>query len=498
MGFRHGTIATALLALTAPVSAQAAADAALIGALRGHVETLASDAFGGREPGTDGETQTLRYLARQWFDIGLTSGTNDPANPWFAPVDLVERVPLASSASFFHGRRPVVVDQAGVFVVTSGLRSLIEAAPLVLIGADTDPAVSRTELAGRIVVILDSQTTAATPEAADDRAGHLLDAGAAGVITVLDGARRIADVIARRTRPGYALAGQKLGGDVQAYVTAAVAQALFDAAGAGTLADLRRAAPGAAPRALSMTATLEATSRETRIRTHNLIAKIAGRGRGRGAVALVAHWDHFGRCADPPAEHPVCKGAVDNASGLAVITEAARILAKGRALDRDVYVLATTGEELGLLGARAFAENPPVPLDSLVAVFNVDSTGLVGAGVPVSVIGRGMTSLDDGIAAVLKASRRRQVAGDAANDFVRRQDGWVFIQHDVPAVMVSSAYSDPDRLNRFMDERYHRPADVPALVEYDGMADDVALQVDLVRYFADARRVSAERAKKDR
>ncbi|MFX8425972.1 M20/M25/M40 family metallo-hydrolase, partial [Acinetobacter baumannii] len=81
-----------------------------------------------------------------------------------------------------------------------------------------------------------------------------------------------------------------------------------------------------------------------------------------------------------PAEHLICNGAVDNASGLAVITEVARALSLGRQLDRDVYVLATTGEELGLLGAKAFAENPPVPLDRIVAVLNVDSTGIVPAG----------------------------------------------------------------------------------------------------------------------
>ena len=211
-----------------------------------------------------------------------------------------------------------------------------------------------------------------------------------------------------------------------------------------------------------------------------------------GAVLMVAHWDHFGRCADPPAEHLICNGAVDNASGLAVITEAARILASGKPMDRDVYVLATTGEELGLLGAEAFAENPPVPLDSIMAVFNVDSTGIVGAGQPVSVIGAGMTDLDDGIAAVLKALHRRPVPGNGqtspANAFVRRQDGWAFISHDVPAVMVSSAYSDPKALERFMDERYHRPTDVAARVEYGGMVEDVTLQVELVRFFADTRR----------
>jgi hypothetical protein len=480
-----------LAARTAPSAASAAHENPIESALRRHIETLASDDFGGREPGTEGETKTLRYLARQWFDIGLVSGTNDPGNAWFAPVEVVERTPQGSRAAFLHGRRRVAVDPNGVSVFTSGLRSLIEDAPLLFVGRDTNPETARTELAGRIAVILDSQSPARAAEGAspDERAGRLLDAGAAAVITVLDGSRRIDEVIARR-RPGYALAGQKLGGDLQAYVSPEVAETLLDTAGAGKLAALRQAgaAPGFAPRLIGMTGTLEATSSETRIHTHNLIGKIEGRRHDLGAVVMVAHWDHFGRCADPPAEHLICNGAVDNASGLAVITEAARILSSGHPLDRDVYFLATTGEELGLLGALAFTENPPLPLDAIMAVLNVDSTGLVGPGLPVSVIGSGMTDLDDSIASVLKSIHRRQVSGNAANAYVRRQDGWAFIQHDVPAVMVSSAYSDPARLEKFMDERYHRPTDVPARVEYGGMVDDVQLQVELARFFADAHR----------
>ena len=66
----------ALLLVAGPARAGAATPskrqmAAIEAQLRQHVTTLASDEYGGREPGTNGETLTLRYLARQWFDIGL-------------------------------------------------------------------------------------------------------------------------------------------------------------------------------------------------------------------------------------------------------------------------------------------------------------------------------------------------------------------------------------------------------------------------------------------
>lgn len=491
--------ALALLSASASAAAPNKRQLAVIETtLRQHVTTLSSDEYGGREPGTNGETLTLRYLARQWFDIGLESGTNDPGNAWFAPVEFVEREPQASRAQFFHGRRRVPVADAGIFVVTSGLRGLIENAPLVYVGRSTGGDALRTELAGRVAVIFDSEAPApengrtgsiAGPARPVDRAGKLLAGGAAAVLTVLDGERDLDDVIARRRRAGYALAGERLGGDIEAFITPEVAGQLLAAAGSADLDVLRQsgAVTGFSSRPLGLTASFEATNRETRIKTHNLIGKLEGRHPEAGAVVLMAHWDHFGKCAAPPAENVICNGAVDNASGLAVITEVARLLSDGRPLDRDVYLVATTGEELGLLGALAFAENPPLPLGNVVAAFNVDSTGLVPAGLPVSVVGRGMTDLDPGIAKVLKTMKRKLASGDGANAYVKRQDSWILTQHDVPSVMVSTSYSDSEKLEAFMDSTYHRPSDEAPKVVYGGMVDDVVIQAELVRYFADSK-----------
>jgi len=490
IGRLRGLTALALALLAAPVdAAKAKRESPLVALLRKHVETLASDEFGGREPGTDAETKTLRYLAGQWFDIGLESGTNDPGNAWFAPVDLVEREPLLSRAKFLRGRREVAVPADGAFVVTSGIRSLIENAPMLYVGRGNGGPTPRTELAGRIAVVFDSQAPARVGDKEIDRVGRLLDGGAAAVLTVLDGDRGIEDVVARRRRAGYALAGERLGGDIEAFVSPAVAEVLMAAPGGGSMAALRQAgdAPDFAAKLIGVNATFEATSRETRIKTHNLIGKLEGRRSDAGAVLMIAHWDHFGKCAAPPAEDLICNGAVDNASGLAVLTETARLLSSGRPLDRDVYFLATTGEELGLLGALAFTENPPIPMERFVAAFNVDSTGLVPAGLPVSIVGKGATVLDAGIARVIKAMKRKFVSGDAANAFAKRQDGWIFIQHDLPTVMVSTSYSDPERLEKFMDNVYHRPNDEAVTVEYGGLADDVQIQVGLVRHFADPK-----------
>ncbi|MDP3674222.1 MAG: M28 family peptidase [Novosphingobium sp.] len=458
-------------------------DGALEAALRRHIETLASDDFGGREPGTDGESKTLRYLAREWFRIGLVSGTNDPGNAWFAPVNLVERVPSRSVAAFQRNRRPLPLPATGILVLTSGPRQLLENAPVLFLGRAGGALPPRNELAGRIAVILDTAPAGSDADVAATRQDRLIEAGAAAVLTVLDGERTLEAVSARRARAGYALADDRLGGDLEAFVTPDYASRLF---GTDWPVLLKSAdTPGAGPRTLAMTGTLEATTRETRISTHNLIGRLPGRMPDRGAVLLVAHWDHFGTCAEPPAENLICNGAIDNASGLAVLTETARVLAKGKKLDRDVYFLATSAEELGLLGAHAFAENPPLPLASIVAAFNIDSPAIGPAGMPLTVIGHGRTGLDGDIANVARSLKVRVQNNPVADGFLKRQDGWALLQHDIPAVMVSSSYSDPARLEQFMESTYHRPTDEtgPGL-DLGGAAEDVGVHVALVRWFA--------------
>lgn len=494
--WRHGgyggRVALALAALFLIAAAPRAKVDAVEAELRAHIEILASDDFDGREPGTDGESKTLRYLARTWFDLGLVSGTNTPGKDWFAPVELVERTPLASRVTFMRGKKKIALPEGAVFVVTSGLRGLVQNAPVLFVGNGTGPVPPRAELSGRIALMLDRLPAGVEPS---DRAGQLLDGGAAAVITVLDGEHVLEDIIARRQRAGYALAGDSLGGDLEAFVSTTTAATLLGSGNDVATLQKQASAPDFAPRLLGFTATLEATSRETRIATHNLIGRIPGRNPAAGAVLLLAHWDHFGECASPPAEDLICNGAIDNASGVASITEVARAISRGRQLDRDVYVLATTGEELGLLGAKAFAENPPLPLGKIVAAFNVDSNALVPKGLPFTIIGRGMTGLDADIEKVARRMKRKVVADDSANIYVRRQDIWALMQHDVPTVMVSTAYSDPERLNRFMENTYHRPTDQAGAIELGGTVDDVAMLTELVRWFGSTKSYPGPSAK---
>jgi hypothetical protein len=82
----------------------------------------------------------------------------------------------------------------------------------------------------------------------------------------------------------------------------------------------------------------------------NVVARLAGSGgEGRKAVLLAAHYDSV----------PAGPGANDDGVGVATLLETARALKSGPPPANDVIFLVTDGEELGLLGARAFAAEHP-------------------------------------------------------------------------------------------------------------------------------------------
>ncbi len=444
--------------------------------LAADVAVLASDGFEGRRPGTDGEAKTLRYLAQRWQAAGLESGTNDPANPWFAPVALQLIMPEHFEAAFFRGRRKLAPPEGSVRLYTSGRRSLLERSPAVFVGR-RGGSLDQAELAGRIAVMLWDH-----PRKVEQREA-LLEKGAAAVLAIVPDAAELAELADLRSKGSYRLAGAEDGAQLDGLVSREGAEALL---GAEHFAALSAAAgrEGFRPVPLDIEARLEATSLSREVRTHNLIARLPGRLPNAGAVLLLAHWDHFGHCAEGQGPDAICNGAVDNASGLAVLGAIAKRLAQGPQLDRDVYFVATTAEEWGLLGTRAFAQDPPLPLDTIVAAFNVDTIAVAPRGGPVAIVGHGMTALDDEVERIIASLGRKLGDHDYANRYVRRQDGWALLQHDVPALMVSSAFADREAMEAYMRDRYHRTGDVTDAMQFGGAAEDVVLHLALVRHFA--------------
>jgi hypothetical protein len=88
----------------------------------------------------------------------------------------------------------------------------------------------------------------------------------------------------------------------------------------------------------------------------------------RSAIMLVAHYDSV----------PHGPGAADDTAAVAALLETFRALRAGPPLRQDVVLLITDGEELGLLGARAFVAEMPEAAAEIALVLNFDARGTTG------------------------------------------------------------------------------------------------------------------------
>lgn len=100
-------------------------------------------------------------------------------------------------------------------------------------------------------------------------------------------------------------------------------------------------------------------------RVSNVLARLPGREPGK-SVLLTAHYDSV----------PAGPGAGDDGAGVAAVLEVARILKAGPPPRHGVLLLIDDGEEMGLLGARAFAESPAAA--EVGAIVNLEARGSGG------------------------------------------------------------------------------------------------------------------------
>ena len=476
-------------------SANAYAKGVSEGDLRRHIAVLASDEFEGRKPGTEGEAKTVKYIAEQWAKAGLKPAAADDS--WFEPVPLIQRGQGSSEHIFTAKGRKLRVASDEIILIGKQADYAKKDVPVVFIGAGvkSDGTVAADVAGKAALVMFDAENVPDDMKSPRARREALIAAGAEAVIFVGDSQGNWQTLRRLSLSRPIGLESREKRAPLEGAISSEFAVALVTAAGRDW--DKLRAHAKVADysgEALGIDADFSVKTDVYRFGSSNIIGKIPGRKKGSGAVLYMGHWDHLGICAPEDAPDRICNGAVDNASGIAVLTEVAKVLAKKR-YDRDIYFVATTAEESGLLGAYAFAEKPVVPLDQIVVSLNVDTIAIAKRGSKVAIIGRGTTRLDNAVEAVARKAGRTIENSTDANSFIQRQDGWALTQKGVPALMVGGSFADLDLMQKFLGSDYHGPNDeLTDKTELGGAAEDADLHIALGQYFADAKKYKWNKA----
>lgn len=220
---------------------------------------------------------------------------------------------------------------------------------------------------------------------------------------------------------------------------------------------------------LAMDIQLESKSTHKPISSPNVVAILEGSDPKlkNEYVVYSAHSDHIG-FAKTVKKDKINNGAMDNASGTSVLLETARMFSQ---LDvspkRSIVFVAVTGEEKGLLGSDYYAQNPTVPVGSMVANVNLDMPILTYEFADVIAFGASHSDMKGSVAQAAKTIGL-ELSPDPMPEqaLFTRSDHYSFVKQGIPSVFLVPGFksADPDidgskQFSSFLKTNYHKPGD---------------------------------------
>lgn len=486
---KYGVAAASLVACVGILSAQVAAPPTADvrpELIRAHMRFLADDLLEGRGTGTRGFQIAANYVAAQFEALGL-----EPAfgGTFLQPVPLrrAEGVGSDSSITLSRGQQKAQLAY-GMDFVTSGdihRESASVDAPIVFLGDGISaPALgyddyANVDVRGRIVAIVLRPIPVLTPATSayfgnlDVRIEAAIERGAVGFLMLShdnsfpwernlqlasQGLTSVVDASGKPLEPSRPLSVAVLRSDTT--------RRLFALASVDLAGLLMKHRDGQIPSmVLPVTASLRIRSRHNALSSPN----VGGLVRGSDArlrdefVVYTAHLDHVGR-GRPVDGDDIYNGAIDNASGVAAMLAMAHAIARLPTRPRrSLLFLATTGEEIGMLGSKHFASHPPFPLAAIAAVVNVDGPTLMLFPVT-GVRAQGGENSTLGVAAARAATRLGLEISHSAVPTI--SDQGPFVLRGVPALWALAApdsgqpgVDGPGLTREWMTRIYHTPRD---------------------------------------
>ncbi|WP_461126922.1 M28 family metallopeptidase [Spirosoma aerophilum] len=391
-----------------PADAQRVVQTVRPDAIRNHMRILANDSLKGRKPGTPGFAMAAEYVMAQFKALGLkpagennTYKQNVPLRRWAVRED------KSTLALIVNGKeQPLTYGQQFIYSPAPDHATSEVTAPVVFVGFGvTAPELgyddyNGIDVKGKVVAFLNgAPSTFPSNQRAYYSSAKAENAVAHGAIGTLafnlptDLRNRI-ETAAPRARQGVYRWVDKQGHPQRTYPGIQAAASLSDSTArllftrAGTpIREMFTKAQKNMPQAFPLNVSVHMKAQTDVVEDVaglNLVAMLPGSDPvlKNEYVVFVAHLDHLGitrpvkNVSTPGLDAPgdsINNGAHDNASGVAINLETARLFASlPKAPRRSILFVGVTGEEMGLLGSDYFASNPTVPKEKIVANSTLD------------------------------------------------------------------------------------------------------------------------------
>jgi Zn-dependent M28 family amino/carboxypeptidase len=467
--------------------------------LASHIKTLASDAFEGRRPFTEGENKTLQYLETEMKKVGLEPGNG---TGYLQDVPMVEITPhtdslmsVAADKKHFtlKGFDDYVLNtqRTDSSIVWKNERVVFAGYGIVAPEYEWDDYAGL-DVKDKVVMVLVNDPGFGSGDSTFFK-GNTMTYYGRWTYKYEEAARHGAKgcLVIHNTKPaGYPFAVLQstwnaphlyldlrdksiFYAEAVGWITNDATEKLFSAAGR----DFKKAKELAMKRGfkgseLKLDISLSLHPRVRYDQSHNVIGKISGSEAPDEYILYSAHWDHLGVGKKDATGDSIYNGAIDNASGTAALLEIAKAFQSMKTkAKRSVLFLAVTAEEQGLWGSAYYAANPIYPKEKTVANINMDGISPFGKMKDVMVIGWGQSDLDE-----LLMAEARQLGRDIEKDdepekgYYFRSDHFNFAKIGIPALYLKigsdfvgkgKKYGDSLKV-AYTEKYYHQPSD-----EYD-------------------------------
>ncbi len=473
-----------------------------------HVEVLASNEFGGRTPGTVYEEMTVEYITEQFREAGLEPGM--PNESWTQAVPLMGQSTNIAELTL-HGDRSVdLTYQDDMMAWPAHVQENVSLrdAELVYVGYGIEAPEEQwddfkdTDVSGKILVFKNFNPV--THEDRFDGGNRLyygrwtykyeqaIEKGALGAIIIhTDETAGYGWDVVRNSwslERFFVYDETEHNTEFEGWLTHDRSRQLFEMAGYDLDKMLEAAEdPDFEPIPLGdVRLDIDLTADYRSIEGRNVVGKLPGEDPvlSDEAVVFSAHHDHLG-FGDPVESDSVFNGAWDNATGVSLAINLARLYAQDPdEIRRTLYFVTVTAEESGLLGSGYFAENPPVHAGRISANINLDATNIFGETRDIVAIGYGRSNIDDLLdEEATRLGRRVKPDQRPEQGLYYRSDHFSFARQGIPAFYPNpgSDYVDkPDNYDEqvaeYRDLIYHTVHDrIHEWWDLSGAVEDLKL-----------------------
>lgn len=459
--------------------------------LKKHLSIIASDEYGGRDAGSEGQKMAAEYIKQHFVDIGIPPVNEaealGPIRDGYFQEFLLKRTDPSNSQLVINGNKNNFGESFFFLDAPSGNDSKIT--QVVFCGYGTDSKdlseLKSIDLKGKFALFIDDQPKTKKGKVLVDDGNYASsmfariqtkqqqfeEQGAAGVFVVLRDLEAKAKAFSMFLKGGRTTLNDSESDELaMLFINQSLADEILASSGTNLKKLEKKITKELAPQNMVVNTDLQLLLGDgvMTMPSENVIGFVEGTDLKNEIVVITAHLDHVGQDGEE-----IFNGADDDGSGTVALLELSEAFMKakdeGNGPRRSILFMPVSAEEKGLLGSKYYTDNPIFPMENTIVDLNIDMIGRFDEEHGedeeyVYIIGSDRLSTELHTISEEANSTYTNMdldytfnAPDDPNKFYYRSDHYNFAKNNIPVIFYFSG----------VHEDYHKPTDTVDKIRFD-------------------------------